>query len=116
MAYGANSSYKCEENKFFDDEFIVLFPMKDIEAITSIDDKIKTYPVFKSQMVIIYVLFFSINRNKCTLFVLQRAFIKTIGGSDTKILQNVCCTDYLQMNCQQNVHGQALNQISDWKI
>ncbi|XP_060865163.1 uncharacterized protein LOC132941229 isoform X2 [Metopolophium dirhodum] len=57
------SSYKCEKNKVFDDDFIVLFPMKDIEAITSINDKIKTDPTFESQM---------------------RAFIKTIGGTDTK--------------------------------
>ncbi|XP_029341447.1 uncharacterized protein LOC107883309 [Acyrthosiphon pisum] len=56
------SGYKCEKNKVFDDEFINLFPMKDIEAITSIDDKIKTDPTFESQM---------------------RAFIKTIGGTDT---------------------------------
>ena len=46
------SGYICEKNNVFDDDFIVLFPMKDIEAITSIDDKIKTDPTFESQMVI----------------------------------------------------------------
>jgi len=46
------SGYKCEKNKVFDNDFIVLFPMKDIEAIHSIDDKIKIDPTFESQMVI----------------------------------------------------------------
>lgn len=60
---------KCEKNKVFDDEFIVLFPIKNIEAITSIDDKIKTDAVFESQMVM-YFFFQLIEINVPTLFVL----------------------------------------------
>jgi len=105
------SGYKCEKNKVFDDEFIVLFPMKDIEAITSVDDKIKTDPVFESQMVIHF--FFQLTEMNVHCLYYRELSLRLLEELIQKILRNVCCTDYLQMNCQQNVHGQALNQISD---
>lgn len=106
------SGYKCEKNKVFDDDFIVLFSMKDIEAITSIDNKIKTDPTFESQIVI-YFFFQLIEIEYINCLYYRELSLRQLEELIQKILRNVYCIDYLQMNCHQNVHGQALNQISD---
>lgn len=56
-----SSGYKRDKNKVFEDEFIALFPMKNTEAIISVDNKIKTDPKFEFQMVIFLFQLIQIN-------------------------------------------------------
>ncbi|KAL5238529.1 hypothetical protein ACI65C_005939 [Semiaphis heraclei] len=55
--------YHRNSQKMFDDDFISLFPMKDIQTINDVDTKIKNDSKFECQM---------------------KAFITTIGGTDIK--------------------------------
>lgn len=46
-----NSCYQRNSQQIFDDDFITIFPMKDIDTINDVDIKIKNDPSFEQQMV-----------------------------------------------------------------
>lgn len=115
--YRKTSSYKRDNNKVFQDEFITLFAMKNTEAITSVDNKIKTDPKFESEMVIFFFQLIQIYVYlQCLYLPYRKHLLKLLEERTQKTSLNVYCTDYLLMCCQINVHGQALDQISDRKI